>query len=423
MRFAVTVAALIIAIATCAFAYPLTPRDQVAQPSNAGGATANVTEAVSQAASGFPDNPVPQGYSPTTGLPFTGEYKPLLVQVNNYVESRPQWNLSKADIVYETINAAFGASGLKRYHTRYTAVYSDEHPAFVGPIRSARVHHMSLREEWDAPIVHWGGTDWADSPLNINTYLKNHNVSINDPNDYSINGIDGHDNTGTLNDSNAQLTRATVGEYARTGDNNGVANLDVIVSKFYPTDKIPPNHAFRFVNQIPQVGVDVIGLSIKYGDAYEPEYTYNASTRVFERSYDGKPQIDGYTNERIVASNVIVQRVPTKFIASNSAGVSMELVGVGKADLYIGGKCIVGNWVRASESSRTVFVDDNGAEIPLMPGKTFIQIIPTSLEYTMTRADGTIQNMVMDGVIAETELEEIDPVTEQEALDEAEADI
>ncbi|HIT69578.1 MAG TPA: DUF3048 domain-containing protein, partial [Candidatus Aphodomonas merdavium] len=87
-------------------------------------------------------NEVPEGKSPTTGLDWEGEYRPVVVQISNSAEARPHWNMSAADIVYESLLWGPG-------HTRYTLVFNDNHPDYVGAVRSARINHCQIRQEWD----------------------------------------------------------------------------------------------------------------------------------------------------------------------------------------------------------------------------------------------------------------------------------
>ena len=49
-------------------------------------------------------------------------------------------------------------------------------------------------------------------------------------------------------------------------------------------------------------------------------------------------------------------------------------VGTGNADIFMGGRHIAGVWVRKDVTSRTVFYDENGEEIRLQRGKTWINV-------------------------------------------------
>ena len=111
-------------------------------------------------------NEAEEGISPTTGLPLedleaiegfaglavTGRYMPMLVQIDNTdggVDLRAPWGASYADIIYETPLYKAG-------NTRMSFLFSDLIPDSVGPVRSARMGHAWLREEWDAGFLYYG---------------------------------------------------------------------------------------------------------------------------------------------------------------------------------------------------------------------------------------------------------------------------
>jgi hypothetical protein len=345
---------------------------------NATGALAVPIAGRSSAAGGgalqYSDNPVPYGISPTTGLPTVNmEYKPLIMVMSNQPEARPHWNMSEADIVYEAVYS--GPS-----HTRYTLVYNDTMPDMAGGLRSARVFSASLRQEWDCPFVFWG---WQTlTGTSVSDYFKQHNVDLK----FQINGV--------TNKYEDVLFR-TSGQFARRSPHNAAANLAAISAKYYP-DYTPRNHAYKFSDTV-QNGYDsAVAVNINYGEDYNPTYTYNEAQRLYERSYNGQPEMDGYTGKRIVASNVIVQRVKLMFFNNTSSRPVYELVGEGLADMFIGGRHIQGKWVRNSDDSRTVFIDFMGNEVPLLPGKTFIQLVANTLDYTYTRQDGAVITNTFD---------------------------
>ncbi|HML45767.1 MAG TPA: DUF3048 domain-containing protein [Clostridia bacterium] len=336
----------------------------------------------------YDDNEVPYGKSPTTGLDFTGIYQPVMVQISNATGARPHWNLSEADIVYEAIIWGPG-------HTRYTAVYNDSHPAFVGPIRSIRLHNAQLRQEWDCPLVFWGGQSMAGT--SVKEFFKTQNV----PESILFDG------TGGFGKAVADITARSSGQYARIAPHNAYGNLEALLSEYYPADYTSRNHAFQFTD-IPAMGFDSAAeIAISYGNDYNPSYTYNAAAQVYERSYNGEPEYDGYTNERIVASNVIVQRTKHTYYNGIASRPLIETTGEGEAEIFIGGRHIRGKWMRKNLNDRTVFVDATGVEIQLLPGKTFIQIISNTLDFTYTRDDGAKITVSYDKAISDMEAIEL----------------
>lgn len=312
-------------------------------------------------------NEVFPGKSPTTGLDWEGDYRPVVVQISNSKEARPHWNFSEADIVYEAIY--WGPS-----HTRYTLVYSDNHPDYVGAVRSARVYHCEIRQEWDAPFVFYGGQE--ASGTSIYDFFKANNVAAN----FRFDGI--NNGKGFSRDS------------TRVSPHNAVSNLQEVLAN-WPTDDDgnpyePRSHAFSF-SSTPSYGSDsAVEIHIPYDSDekdYYPSYTFNSATREYERWYNGEEQYDGKTNKRIVASNVIVQFAELSFFQNSRSRPVVVLTGSGVMDAFIDGRHIRGTWERKGMNDRTVFVDMNGEELTLLPGKTFIQIVPNSQQYTYLRDD------------------------------------
>ena len=313
-------------------------------------------------------NEVPEGKSPTTGLDWEGEYRPVLVQISNSDGARPHWNMSEADIVYESLLWGPG-------HTRYSCLFNDNHPEFVGAVRSARLHHCQLRQEWDCPFVFYGGQDLSGT--SIYDFFKDNNV----PTSMRFDGIKGD-----------------YGVLSRTKDrvspHNAVVNLKKLVEEKWPTNDDgapyePVSHAFKFSDTDYTRGYDsAVKMAFSYADDYEPSYVYDVDAGVYNRYYNGQQMFDGYTNKPIVASNVIVQYCETYFYGGISSRPVVELTGSGVCDVFIGGEHIRGSWSRKAVGDRTIFMDLNGEEVTFKPGKTFVQIIASSDTFTYTEGTG-----------------------------------
>lgn len=307
------------------------------------------------------------GISPTTGLASDAEYRPMMVQISNAKEARPHWNLSEADIVYEFVY--WGPA-----HTRYTAIYNDNHPDYVGGVRSARVTQAELRQEWDCPFVFFGGQEMSGTSI-YDTF------KINDVGkDFLIDGTRGG--------------KGFFRETSRVSPHNAVANLAEMVAAWPTNEDGTPYesrvHPYTFSTS-PTYGVDsAVEIYIPYEEKdYFPSYTFNSSTRMYERWYNGEEQFDGKSGKRIEAANVIVQFARLEFFLSTASRPVITMTGGGKIDAFIDGRHITGTWERNSVNDRTFFLDSSGEEIVMLPGKTFIQVIPESNTFTYVKDDGT----------------------------------
>ena len=85
-------------------------------------------------------------------------------------------------------------------------------------------------------------------------------------------------------------------------------------------------------------------------------------------------------------SNVIVQRVEYTYTPATTRSWphSCRVSGKGNADIFIGGRYIPSYWVRESQDDPTVYYDDQGNEIQLSRGKTFIAQMPPDCLLTFT---------------------------------------
>ncbi len=302
----------------------------------------------------FPDNPVIEGESSTTGLPLSNEeYIPILVQIDNNLGAIPQWGIADADIMYETPIQGGG-------WTRLTAFFADKHPEETGPDRSARIMHADIREEWDATLVHFGQQEAVGS--DVREVFRDYGVNKKGLN---IDGIG--------NRYKAYFQRV---KYHPAPHNVTVyvKNLAQHISQLnYPF----PVRPFAFTDSIAYAGPDAQKIDIKHGTNSDTvsSFVYDKLSNGYER-YTKKGLFGDLLKPeyRIIYNNVIIQRTPLTYNNSTMNPLLRDIVGQGAADIFIGGKYIAGVWARNSLKERTVFFDQNGKEIQLQRGKTWITL-------------------------------------------------
>lgn len=299
------------------------------------------------------NNPRIPGESMTTGLPFDGEYIPILVNIDNVMGAWPQWGIGDADIIYE-----MPIHGLSL--TRLVALFADKHPENAGPVRSGRVLHAELREEWDAGWTFAGvqtkeGTSVYDAIREFGARKKTHNLI------YDLNGN--------------KYSKF----YHNVKDHKPPHHHSVHVTELLQDARGYefPERPFLFTDDLPAAGDAATAISLVYGSkgSYtNSSYSYDAATNRYVRSRHGKPYVDqNNPGQALAFSNVIVQWTDLSFNGQASAPILRE-VGTGNADIFTGGRHIAGIWVRNSRTDRTIFYDENGDEIRLQRGKTWINV-------------------------------------------------
>ena len=305
-------------------------------------------------AEGFPNNPVIEGVSSTTGLPRAeGKYQAVLVQIDNNLGALPQWGLAQADIMYELPISGNG-------WTRLTALFSDTIPKEAGPVRSARVMHADLREEWDALLMHYGEQTAEGS--NFREAIRNYGVTAK-----------GLEMDGIGNAYDEFFPRV---KYHRA-PHNVSAQVPLLIAQLQNPDYQFPQRPFLFSKDAVYEGPSAykITISHKKNDSTASTYFYDYINNTYLRSTAKGPYVDYFEPEKnLVYSNVIIQRTKLTFNRRAQNPLLPEVVGSGAADIFVGGKYIAGAWARTSAQSRTVFFDQNGNELVLQPGKTWIVI-------------------------------------------------
>ncbi len=306
--------------------------------------------------SGSENNPLIPGESMTTGLAADTPYLPVLVNIDNVAGAWPQWGITEADIIYEM-------PVYSRTLTRLMALFAYSHPENVGPVRSARVMHAEMREEWDAAWAYVGIQNKKGS--NVNDILRRLGAREKEVN--------------LLFNGTAGLFTSMKGYDNPHNHNVKLAKLAESITN-YPF----PERPFLFTDELPREGRSAQQVYITYDgnpDSYtNSHYIYDAQTNLYARYRGNKPYDD--KNDPGVPlnfSNVIVQWTELSFNGSRDAPLLKE-VGEGNADIFMGGRYIAGYWVRESLSSRTVFYDQFGEEIRLQRGKSFIHLLSGSTQ-------------------------------------------
>ncbi len=305
----------------------------------------------------FAVNPEIPGESPTTGLPWTGVYMPMLVQIDNDnggIGERAPWGASDADIIYETPLHKGG-------YTRLSFLFSDVIPESVGPVRSARVTHVEIREEWDAGFLFYGGQ--PSDGTSISTAFRKTGAS----------------KKGVLFDGTAGETKPWKAYYSRVSTlpspHNADANVMAIQS-LIPSDFKAPLRPYLFTDELPGLGEPAYTIEISQNNStYSSSFIYDSNTNVYYRYVHGEPYTDSATDEQLSFSNLIIQRTNVTYDKGVAERPVTKNIGSGNADIFIGGRYIKGYWMRTGMKQRTVYFDQDGNELMLQRGKTFISML------------------------------------------------
>lgn len=337
---------------------------------DAGQPLASATPAVSasEAAPQATAEAKPLTISPSTGrsLPQGAVYRPMLAVIDNAAQARPQTGLMLADVVYEF------PLDRSDHSTRFLAVFSDEYPIRIGPIRTSRAYLADTALEWGGLYVSLGDPEQADSNYPL---LASSGISFSVQNKGSAADFFFRDKTVTSIEEHTLFFKAL--DYA---------DYD---SAFVAT---PCANRFQFQSDVSYKKgkpFSSVGLPFSSSDSDRVVFAYDKNTNRMVRSDKNSKNVlgesktltpnqsvIGYESEPITTQNLIVQYVSIS--SYDTAYRNISLTGSGDCDYFINGRHITGVWSRPSLDEPTTYKLYDGSIIRLEPGNTWIEMMPNT---------------------------------------------
>ena len=286
----------------------------------------------------------PKFYSQLTGVEVDEDVskQPILgVMVENHPDARPQTGLDAAGIVFETT----AEGGI----TRFLALYQENMPKEIGPIRSVRHYYLDWAMGFDASLAHVGGAADALSLIDQRSANSLSQFKYSEPYHRTSDRFAPHNMYGTTS-----LLRSLQ------------KDLDHKTAEFVPFPRSDDSPA-----QEPQAKK----LSVNFSNpTYAVEFRYQPETNSYIRYIAGTPDVDAATNKPITVKNVVVLTLTSS---------SINATGRGNAVLFKDGNAQKIRWVQTSYRERIQFNDAEGNEVQLNRGDLWISVIPStgSLKY------------------------------------------
>jgi hypothetical protein len=283
--------------------------------------------------------------SPLTGVqidPPLAERPVTGVMIENSLDARPQSGLNDAGVVYEAIAEA----GI----TRFLALYQEDQPQYVGPVRSLRPYYIDWATPFDAGIAHVGGSPEA---------LKQIRSKGKD--------LDQFFNPGAYW---RQSSRA-----APHNMYTSFKNLDKLnKSKGYKHSKFT---SWPRKDDQPLATPKATTISVNVSSSsYNSTYKYDAKSNTYYRSEGGEKHLQLKSpNDRkpkqIHPKVLIVLAMPYG-IESDGYHSQYDTYGKGTAIVFQDGNVTKGVWRKANRSAQFTFKDAEGKTIELDAGQTWV---------------------------------------------------
>ena len=265
------------------------------------------------------------------------------VMIENSIPARPQSGLSQAEVVFEAI----AEGGI----TRFLALYQQNKPELLGPVRSVRGYYIDWASGFDASIAHVGGPGDAlarmrdgkhkdmDEFLNTQTFWRSknryapHNVYTN------------FTNLSTLSSSKGWNSSNFEG-FSRKEDSPA-------------KDK-----------NATQIQVNISGFS------YNSTYVYRENCNCYLRSQAGVAHTDA-NGTQISMKTLIVLKMENGLAADRYHNVYGN-IGSGVAIVFQDGVAQEVKWAKSSESSPLILQNNDGSHFKINRGQSWIVAVGNS---------------------------------------------
>lgn len=290
----------------------------------------------------------PPVYSLLNGVqvsPNSVNHRIAAVMIDNYpYNTRPQSGLHDADIVYE-VEAEGGI-------TRYMALYLENTPKKVGPVRSARLYFVDLARPYDPLYAHAGENDNVWGPLR----------------DLREDGFADMD----------QIV-GTPEAFWRDATRDMPHNLYTSIGKMRSTaklygyqDRVLGGEEFAFTPDPPEPSTaadTILKFWMNYTVRYRPV------GHGYVRVISGEVQHDLGDKRPYVVADVIAVWIPAK-VLDHLGDLQMDVYGRFPALLIRDGTVTKATWVAPGPNTMPELLDQQGEALPLAPGQIYIEVLP-----------------------------------------------
>lgn len=289
-------------------------------------------------------------YSSLTGKQVADEAATKMaataIMLENSPDARPQSGLKDAGVVFEAI----AEGGI----TRFLALYQQEKPGLIGPVRSLRLYYVDWLAPFNASVAHVGGSKFALDEIRNGKYRD----------------IDQFFNAGSY-------WRAR-DRYAPHNVYTNFERLDALnTSKGYTSSTVA---GFARKDPTPSAAPTARTINVKIsGPLYNSSYTYDAASNTYIRSQGGAPHTDREAGQ-IAPSTVIVMSVAMQRVMEDGYREQITTTGSGKAHIFQDGTVQEVTWTKPDRMTQIKFTDAAGIEVPLNRGQTWITAVPHALQ-------------------------------------------
>jgi hypothetical protein len=266
------------------------------------------------------------------------------VMIENSIDARPQSGLSSAGVVFEAI----AEGGI----TRFLALFQEDRPTNLGPIRSARPYYVEWAKGFDAQYLHSGGSGEGLALVqslgvkDLDHGKLGERIASRVSNRFAPHNV--YTDFDTIDSVSGEL-------------GYGASDFAPMVRKDDPT--VMPTPTANTIN------FDISGAN------YNTRYTYNSEENNYSRFMAGTAHIDQEGGKQITPK-VVIALIASYGIHPNGIHSQYGSIGTGEAVVFQDGIATEVTWKKPTQASPLSFIGANGEAYELNAGQTWITALP-----------------------------------------------
>lgn len=307
------------------------------------------------------DEQVPSVYTNELIPAAMAGLRPIAVMMPTDKAAQPSYGIGNAKILYEVMEEG--------EISRQLAIIDDwQNLDRIGNIRSCRDYYIPIATEWDPILVHFGGVYYMKTRITASD-INN----LSGTSEYGTGGAAPGSNYFFRTTDRKTPHNAYISGEGITEASNSLGYSLSVREEYYNASHFQfaegTNTLEQYEGALPANTIDLSNI-FTYTKS---SFTYQAETGLYSKTLHGTAQVDGNTGEQLTFSNIIIQN--TKWSKRDAKGyLSFQITGSGDGYYFTQGKGIPITWEKTSDYSPTKYYDENGNEIQLNTGKTYIAI-------------------------------------------------
>lgn len=304
-------------------------------------------------------------YSPLTGVEVeTEEITKMPVSaviVENSPEARPQSGLVGNNVVFEAV----AEGGI----TRFNVLFQEDLPALIGPVRSLRAYYLEWGTGFDVGQAHVGGSAEALSMIGTGSYSLDIDETVSTFPIWRVNDRYAPHNAYT---SGANMVEVQAQKGKTTSEFTAWERQDGGQIKPPEVEETADDEDAEPVID-PNIYANSINFPVSTGQ-FAVSYEYNAETNSYDRYQGGIAHNDRELGQ--ISPDVVIA-IMVDFQATYNAKSHNNITTIGSGVAYIFQNGILEKvtWKKDSAKSNIQFLTDEGENVALNRGQTWITAI------------------------------------------------